>query len=159
VPNFTLNSGTTAEKLANTIRGLLFLPHPVETQHENGCFDSRSWIHAVQIPHRSGRWLFKHGRCLEPEIGRILHIRAKSIYAGSSGINMRWILETDAAGFVQRSISWLWVPRGRIVVVVVWLIVVALCNTYHNILDLHQILLQNFTFFANLSLSLNCSDW
>ena len=28
VPNFTLNSGTTAEKLAKTIRGLLFLPHP-----------------------------------------------------------------------------------------------------------------------------------
>ena len=31
MPNFTLNSGTTAEKLAKTIKGLLFLPHPVDS--------------------------------------------------------------------------------------------------------------------------------
>jgi len=31
-----LNSGTTAEKLAKTIRGLLFLPHPVDTMVKTG---------------------------------------------------------------------------------------------------------------------------
>jgi len=41
VPNFTLNSGTTAEKLAKTIRGLLFFAAPCIWRNNSvwyGCY-------------------------------------------------------------------------------------------------------------------------